>query len=66
MEYTRRLARIGDKIIYYTHYLDKEGREPHEATVVDLTESSLWLDDGTWLMRMGIEYALVPEAGWVR
>jgi hypothetical protein len=60
--YARRLARIGDRITYTFTGAKVE----HAATITDLTESSIWLDDGTFLLRSGVEYDLVGQNVFVR
>ena len=66
MDYTRRIARIGDRIIYHVERLANNRRVEDAATIIDLTESSLWLDDGTFLLRSGVEYDLVGQNVFVR
>jgi hypothetical protein len=65
VDYTRRLARVGDKIIYRVERLANNKRIDHIATIVDLTEALIWLDDGTFLLR-GLEYDLVDQEVWIR
>jgi len=66
IEYQRRLARLGDRISYITYGLLGELRDHHEATIVDLSESTIYLDDGKWLQREGLEYDLVNQNVFVR
>lgn len=59
-----RLARIGDVILVPRMRLDTGKWDYEKATIMDLTETTMYLQDGTYILRG--EYPLVDNSGYVR